>query len=142
DQEYSSLQTAGSIGLAAIRASLPQDAVLVEFYRVRDTFQVCLVTHDGLKIVPVATASSLRRVLQLLRFQLSKFRLGPDYIRTFHNQLLAATNAHLHEFYEQLIAPIEADIRQASHLIIAPHDFLHYLPFYGLHDAGLTPLGE
>jgi CHAT domain-containing protein len=56
--------------------------------------------------------------------------------------LLDATNAHLREFHEQLIAPVEADIRRAAHLIIAPHDFLHYLPFHALLDAGLQPLGE
>jgi CHAT domain-containing protein len=73
-------------------------------------------------------------VLQLLRFQLSKFRLGPDYVRTFHAQLLDATNAHLQEFYRQLIAPIEADL-DADHLIVAPHGFLHYLPFHALHNG-------
>ena len=56
--------------------------------------------------MPVGSASNLRRVLQLLRFQLSKFRLGPEYVKLFQQQLLDATNAHLHEFYEQLIAPI------------------------------------
>jgi CHAT domain-containing protein len=85
-------------------------------------------------MVPLGAASSLRRELQLLRFQLSKFRLGPEYARTFHQRLLEATTAHLHEFYRQLIAPIEDDLR-ASHLIIAPHDFLHYLPFHALTDG-------
>jgi len=142
DQEYSNLQTAGSIGLAAIRASLPADAMLVEFYRVRDTFQVCLLSRDSLKIVPVGTASGLRRALQLLRFQLSKFRFGADYVRTFQHQLLDATNAHLQEFYAQLIAPIEDDLKSARHLIIAPHDFLHYLPFHALLDDGGHYLGD
>lgn len=142
DQEYSNLQTAGSIGLAAIRASLPLDAMLVEFYRVGDTFLVCLLSRESLKIVPVGAASGLRRALQLLRFQLSKFRFGADYVRTFQQQLLDATNAHLQEFYEQLIAPIEDDLKSARHLIIAPHDFLHYLPFHALLTSDGHCLGD
>ncbi len=142
DPEFANLQTAGSIPLETIRASLPANALLVEYYRVGDTFHVCLLGRDTLKIVPAGSVSHLRRVLQLLRFQLSKFRLGPEYVRTFHHQLLAATNAHLQEFYAQLIAPVEAELRGASHLIVAPHDFLHYLPFHALHDADLRPLGE
>ncbi len=142
DAEYANLQTAGSIPLETIRAALPADALLVEYYRVGDTFHACLLSRDALQIVPVGSASHLRRVLQLLRFQLSKFRLGREYVGTFHDQLLAATNAHLQEFYEQLIAPLETKFGSAAHLIIAPHDFLHYLPFHALHDAGLIPLGE
>ena len=142
DQEYSSLQTAGNIGLAAIRDSLPQHAALVEFYRVRDTFYVCLLSRQSLKIVPVAPASHLRRALQLLRLQLSKFRLGPQYVRTFGQQLRDATNAHLEEFHRQLIAPIEEDLRDVRHLIVAPHDFLHYLPFHAMRDGEGRHLGD
>uniref|UniRef100_Q021G2 Tetratricopeptide TPR_4 n=1 Tax=Solibacter usitatus (strain Ellin6076) TaxID=234267 RepID=Q021G2_SOLUE len=142
DAEYANLQTAGSIPLETIRAALPADALLVEYYRVGDRFHVCLLSRDSIRIVPVGSASHLRRVLQLLRFQLSKFRLGPDYVSAFHDQLLDATNAHLQEFYEAVIAPIEAELRQAAHLIIAPHDFLHYLPFHALPGPDGIPLGE
>jgi CHAT domain-containing protein/tetratricopeptide (TPR) repeat protein len=142
DAEYANLQTAGSVPLETIRAALPEDALLVEYYRVGDSFHVCLLSRRTIRIVPVGSAAHLRRVLQLLRFQLSKFRLGPDYVRTFHDQLLDATNAHLKEFYEKLIAPVEAELRQAAHLIIAPHDFLHYLPFHALLGPDGVPLGE
>jgi CHAT domain-containing protein/tetratricopeptide (TPR) repeat protein len=142
DAEYANLQTAGSVPLETIRSSLPEDALLIEYYRVGDAFHVCVLGRDRLKIVRVGSATHLRRVLQLLRFQLSKFRLGAEYVRTFHDQLLEATNAHLVEFYEQLIEPVAAEIQGAAHLIIAPHDFLHYLPFHALLGPDLTPLGE
>jgi CHAT domain-containing protein len=71
----------------------------------------------------------------LLRFQLSKFRLGPEYVSTFQQQLLQAANEHLREFYRQLIAPIASHLEGAAHLIIAPHGFLHYLPFHALFDG-------
>lgn len=131
DREFVNLQAAGPIDLDAIRSAIPADAMLVQYYRVKDTFHACLMTRNSLKISPVGPVSELRRSLQLLRFQLSKFRLGEEYTRTFQSQLLEATNAHLADFYDQLIAPIARDL-DAEHLIIAPHDFLHYLPFHAL----------
>ena len=135
DREFASLHAGASIDLDAIRSSLPPDAMLLEYYRVRDQFYACLLSRGMLKIVPAGSASELRRTLQLLRFQLSKFRLGREYVETFHHQLLDAATAHLEEFYRQLIQPVEAHL-DAEHLIIAPHDFLHYLPFHALPAAG------
>jgi hypothetical protein len=135
DQEFANLEAAGSIDLETIRSALPEDAMLVEYYRAGDAFYVCLLSRGDLKIVELGPAPALRRVLQLLRFQLSKFRLGPEYVRTFQPQLLEAANEHLREFYRQLIAPIERHLEEAAHLIIAPHGFLHYLPFHALFDG-------
>jgi CHAT domain-containing protein len=140
DPEYANLAAAHSIDIESIRSVLPGDAILLQYYRLRDTFYACLLSRRGLKIVPVGAVSELRRRLQLLRFQLSKFRLGPAYIETFQQHLLEAANAHLREFYRQLIAPVAGDL-DAAHLIIAPHEFLHYLPFHALLD-GDTPLGD
>jgi CHAT domain-containing protein len=142
DAEYASLQTAGSVPLDAVRASLPEDAVLLEYYRVGDRFCVCVVSRTSLKVVMLGPVAEMRRVIQLLRFQLSKFRLGPEYIKTFEAQLLDATFAHLREFYDGLIAPIEHLIAKATHLIIAPHDFLHYLPFQAMLDSSGAYLGD
>ena len=72
--------------------------------------------------------------MQLLRFQLSKFRLLRTTWPPFASALREATDAHLQDFYDQLIAPIEKDLK-AAHLVIAPHDFLHYLPFHALLDG-------
>jgi CHAT domain-containing protein len=135
DAEYASLQNAGSAPIETIRASLPEDALLLEYYRVGGQFFVCALSRRSLKIVPLGPVSEMRRALQLLRFQLSKFRLGTEYVRTFHEGLLDATRAHLREFYEGLMAPVEGLIAHAGHLIIAPHDFLHYLPFHALIDS-------
>jgi CHAT domain-containing protein len=63
-------------------------------------------------------------------------------VRTFHHQLLDATNGHLQEFYDQLLAPLEPHLNGASHLIVAPHDFLHYLPFHALPGKDGKPIGE
>ena len=142
DQEYANLQTAGSVPLETIRASLAEGALLLEFYRVGDRFYVCVLSRQSLRFVPLGSVTHLRKMLQLVRFQLSKFRLGPEYVKLFQESLLDATNAHLHEFYKELISPLEEELKHALHLLIAPHDFLHYLPFHALPDAEGRILGE
>ncbi len=142
DAEYASLQTAGSVPVEAVRASLPEGAVLLEYYRVGDRFHACVLSRDSLRIVPAGTVAEMRRTLQLLRFQLSKFRLGAGYARTFAAQLLDATQAHLRQFYRGLVEPVEEWIAGAGHLIVAPHDFLHYLPFAAMIDARGAYLGD
>jgi tetratricopeptide (TPR) repeat protein len=134
DHEYANLQAGAPIDIEAIRSVIPADALLLEYYRVGDILYAAMLSRGNLIMTPLGKVADLRRELQLLRFQLSKFRLGPDYVRTFHSQLLQATNAHLEEFYRQLIAPIERHL-QADHLIVAPHGFLHYLPFHALFDG-------
>ena len=134
DPEFADIEGAGPIDLETIRSVLPDDAILLEYYCLRDTFYACLLSRRGLKIAPVGAVSELRRRMQLLRFQLSKFRLGPAYVQTFQQHLRDATNAHLREFHRQLIAPIAGQL-EAAHLIVAPHGFLHNLPFHALGDG-------
>ncbi len=134
DQEYASLQGGGAVSLDDIRSVLPRHAKLLQYYRTGGSFCVALLSREDLRIIQLGDAATVRKVLQLLRFQLSKFRLSPEYVRTFQHQLVAATNAHLQEAYEKLAAPIEQFL-DADHLIVAPHSFLHYLPFQALFDG-------
>jgi CHAT domain-containing protein/Tfp pilus assembly protein PilF len=134
DQDFGVLQGANTIGLDVIRSSLPADVMLLEYYQAREVLYACVIGRHILEIVPLTNANSVRNALRLLQFQLSKFRLGTDYIRNFEAALRAATHSHLRQLYEELIAPVWAKL-QAKHLVIVPHDFLHYLPFHALHDG-------
>src|ERR1700720_575581 len=58
--------------LATIRASMPPDAALVEYFSLKDQFIAAVVTHDGLKIVPLTPVSRLVNLLRMLQFQISK----------------------------------------------------------------------
>jgi CHAT domain-containing protein len=132
--ELANVEQGSSIGLESIRGNLPDDALLLQYYRVQETFYACLLSRRSLKIMPVCAASEARRVLQLLRFQLSKFRLGAEYLAQFRPLLLEAANAHLRSLYDSLIKPIGEHL-DCGHLIVAPHEFLHYLPFHALLDG-------
>jgi CHAT domain-containing protein len=119
--------------LETIRASLPADAALIEYFSLRDQFLAAVVTHEDLKIVPLTPVSRVINLLRMLHFQISKFKLGVEYTQTFEKSMLCVAQAHLRQLYEEVLAPVRAHLT-ARHLIIVPHGVLHYLPFHSLLD--------
>jgi CHAT domain-containing protein len=128
------LQTPTHLPIATIRAAIPPDTVLVEYFRVRDRVLACLLGPQTLQFVPVTLEPLVANILRLLQFQLSKFHLHPDYVQQFQLPLMQATQAHLKELYDELIAPIASQI-EATHLVFVPHGALHYVPFHALFDG-------
>jgi CHAT domain-containing protein len=116
----------------AILASVPPEAVLIEYYEVRGILYACLLSRDRLRMLPLAPSSRVRDLIRLLQFQLAKFRLGPEYQRTFSGAMLSATLAHLEALHRELIEPLKPLFGSAEHLLIAPHGFLHNCPFHAL----------
>jgi CHAT domain-containing protein len=128
------LQMPSHVPISTIRAAIAPDTLLVEYFRVRDRILVCLLGRETLEILPVTLDTRVAGLLRLLQFQLSKFRLNPQYLEAFHDSLVQATQAHLKELYDELIAPVASRLK-ASHLIIVPHGSLHYVPFHALFDG-------
>src|SRR4029079_6111364 len=89
---------------------------------------------DRLDVVPLGPLAQVRSLLRLLQFQLSKFRLGPDYTGALEGHLQAATEAHLRSLHASLVAPLRHLLR-GEHLVILAHDVLHALPFHALFDG-------
>lgn len=129
------------VSVNLIQRSIPPDAVLLEYYEVRGMLYVCLVNNEQLRIVPLTQSSRVRDLLRLLQFQFSKFRLGQEYQRKFQESMLSASLTHLEKLYAELIAPI-CGYLTARHLIIAPHSFLHNLPFHALRGNGQFLIDE
>ncbi|MBV9179926.1 MAG: tetratricopeptide repeat protein, partial [Acidobacteria bacterium] len=122
------LEVPTHIALDEIRAALPSDGVLIEYFCVQDRILACILTADELKLFPVTLQSRVQKRLQLLQFQLSKFRLDPEYVRTFEESLLEATMAHLRDLYQELLGPAVRDFAHAKHLVFVPHGLVHYVP--------------
>jgi len=141
DEEFAALQSGAAFGIDEIRAVLPPGAVVLEYYQARGQIYACVLAHDRLDVVPVASAAEVRKLLRLLQFQLSKFTLGPDYTGRFGGRLRGATETHLRDLYTALVAPIR-DQLQAEHLVIVPHGVLHYLPFHALCDGARFLIDE
>jgi CHAT domain-containing protein len=128
------MQVPSNLSLEEIRSVLPADTALVEFFCMHDRSVVCVLTRDKLHICPVTLQSRIQKLLQFLQFQMSKFRLDPQYVATFSQPLLESTQAHLKSLYQELIAPIR-HLLDARHLVFVQHGLLHYVPFHALHDG-------
>lgn len=120
--------------LDTIRASIPRDSVLIEYFSIRDEFVAAVLTREKLDIVPLTPVSRAVNLLRLLDFQMAKFHLGAEYTRQFERPLLDAAQAHLTELQRELVAPLRNHLN-AAHLVIVPHGILHYLPFHALFDG-------
>jgi len=128
------LEVAAPVSLSDIRSALPAETTLVEYFRAKDHYLACVLTRDDLQITPVTVQPRIQKLLQLLQFQMSKFRLDAKYLNTFSQPLLEATEAHLKNLYTELIAPIRHQL-DSKHLVFVQHGLLHYVPFHALHDG-------
>jgi len=120
--------------LEEIRACLPPQTAIVEYFSYKDQFIAALLSREDLQIIPLTPVSRVINLLRMLHFQISKFQLGAEYTRTFKKSMLDVVKAHLRELYEEIVAPIRSQL-QAQHLVIVPHGVLHYLPFHALLDG-------
>ncbi|HJU44444.1 MAG TPA: CHAT domain-containing tetratricopeptide repeat protein [Vicinamibacterales bacterium] len=134
DPEFHSLHHTAAIDLDAVRSSIPDDALVVEFFEARDVLYAAVLGRKRLDVRAVTSIGRVRHVVRLLDFQMSKFRLGADYVSRFELSLHTAALKHLQTLYAELIAPIRASL-DAAHLIIVPHGALHCVPFHALHDG-------
>ena len=134
ERENATLEAPADFSLEKLQADLPQDATLVEYFSAGDRIVAAVVTRKEIQILPVTVLSRVAHFLQLLRFQLSKFRMGSEYIQRFEEPLLRATHSHLESLYSELIAPLRP-LLQGKHLIIVPHGPLHFLPFHALRNG-------
>lgn len=134
DEPLADLQTGMASSLATVQAVLPAGTTLLEYYVAGGTLYALIITAADVHVATLGPIAEAERILQLLRFQLAKFQLGPDYVRTFRGVLAAAANRHLQELHDRLIAPLR-DHLQGRHLVIVPHGALHYLPFQALYDG-------
>jgi CHAT domain-containing protein/Tfp pilus assembly protein PilF len=117
-----------------IQAALPAESTLVEYFCVGDRVLAFVLGRENVEAVPVTLASRAGTLLRMLQFQLSKFRLGPDYVASFRDSLLRYTQGHLADLYQELLAPIR-DRLAGRHLIFVPHGVLHHVPFHALFDG-------
>jgi CHAT domain-containing protein len=135
ERENATLEAPADFSLQKIQSSIPADTALVEYYSSGDRVIALVVTRKSIEIAPVTVLSRVLHFLQLLRFQLSKFRMGTAYTQRFEQPLLQATQSHLESLYAELMAPIRSQTK-VSHLVFIPHGSLHFLPFHALLDRG------
>jgi len=131
ERENATLEAPEDFSLEKFQSALPADTALIEYYSTGDRLVAAVVTRNSIDIIPITVFSRVIHFLNLLRFQLSKFRMGATYTQRFEQPLLQATQSHLEALYAELIAPLRSHL-QAKHLIFVPHGPLHFLPFHAL----------
>ncbi len=131
ERENATLEGPADFSLEKLQAALPADTTLIEYYATGDRLIAVVVTRNSIEITPITVFSRVLHFLHLLRFQLSKFRMGAAYTQRFQQPLLQATQSHLEALYSELVAPLRAHLH-AKHLIFVPHGSLHFLPFHAL----------
>jgi CHAT domain-containing protein len=131
ERENATLEAHSDLSVGQLQSALPPDATLIEYFSAGDRLLAAVINSDEIHILPVTVLPRVTHILQLLRFQLSKFRMGSDYVRRFEDPLLRATQSHLESLYNELIAPLR-QYCPGKHLIIVPHGPLHFLPFHAL----------
>jgi len=134
DTVHSSFQISNTLTMEEIRAVLPEETTLVEYFRVRDRLVAALLTPRGLQIFLLGALSRVIHLLRSLQFQLSRVRLHVNTAGHFQGIFLEATRAHLKDLYNELVAPLHQSL-EGRHLVIVPHDILHCLPFHALYDG-------
>ena len=134
DRAAATLLGGNSISLEEIQASLSDDSTLLQYYSAGEILHCALLKRDQLSIVPVTGTVSLFAKLRLFRFQMSKVRLDPAYLKGHYDLWFRATRNHLRNLFEQLVEPVR-HLLSGRHLIIAPHGSLHHLPFHALLDG-------
>jgi CHAT domain-containing protein/tetratricopeptide (TPR) repeat protein len=131
ERENATLEAPADFSLEKLQATLPDGAALIEYYSAGDQLVAAVVTRKSIEITSITVFSRVLHLLQLLRFQLSKFRMGTTYTQRFEQPLLHATQNHLEALHAELITPLTSHLN-AKHLIFVPHGPLHFLPFHAL----------
>jgi CHAT domain-containing protein len=135
ERENANLEVPIKFQVKELQAAIPADTALVEYYASSERLLAAVLTRDSVAIEPLGEFVRVERLLELLRFQLSKFQIGAGYTGPFRQPLLAATLGHLQSLYDELIKPLLPLLR-ARHLVFVPHGPLHFLPFHALENAG------
>src|SRR5882672_12117573 len=136
ERENATLEAPTDFSLSYVQECLPEHAAIVEYYSTGDRLIAAVVTRSKMEIVSVSVLSRIQNALQLLRFQLSKFRMGASYTQRFVEPMQRAAESHLDVLYNELIAPIRPLLDGCTHLVIVPHGPLHFLPFHALRQSG------
>lgn len=133
--DYFSLRQVHSISLQSIFECLPPDGLLIEFYTARDTTLAFTLDQNHLRVYRnLMDGDQVRHWLESFRFQINKFRYGPDYAQRHHTTLRSGVDRCLKALYEGLLAPLRDEL-DGRPLVIVPHGLLHYVPFHALYDG-------
>lgn len=128
--------------LAALRRRLEHGTLVLEYFQAGDELVLFVFDARRLAAYRLGPIERIQELVDRFRFQVSKFRLGEEYVAVHSDALLAGTNRILADLYAALIDPAADEMFDARRLVVVPHGALHYLPFHALIDPSGAPLVE
>lgn len=117
-----------------IQTSLPQDALLIEWYT--NGTDIWAFTVDTNSINSAHLPNILPEVYQILaRLQANiEFALKSTNSNAATSLAMVACRI-LQQLYKLLLEPLSRRLSEYTHIYIAPYSVLHYLPFHLLHNG-------
>lgn len=132
DRELGSLQAPAPFDLAACRAALPPDGALVEYFLARGEVFAAVLRAETLEVRALAGEAACRERWRLLQFELSRCLPGRPSPPGLEAWIDRAVADHLRALGGLLAEPLLPLLEGVERLVLAPHSFLHYLPFAAL----------
>ena len=134
DAELSSLQGSSVVDIPTLRAALPENGALIEYYIARGELYAFRLDRHTVEVRNLGSVTAVSELHRKLRFQFGKFRVGGDYMARFGKMFQAQALMLLEELHAALIRDLEVG-EEIEHLVIVPHGFLHHIPFHALYDG-------
>ena len=136
-RSIANLQTAGSIDLEAIRAALPAGRLLLEYYRVaRHASRLPALPRQPEDRAGGVVRRSCAASCSCCASSSPSSALARTTSNSSSTSCWTPPTPTCTTFYRAVDRSARGALEAAGHLIIAPHDFLHYLPFHALTEAG------
>ena len=126
NSELASLVSINPLKAIEIQTLLDHETALIEYFVGMESGFIFLVTQEKVLAVPLGTDPE--KLIQKIR----EFRIRAVEGITLDGLGMKTYEKSLSELYGMLIQPIEREISGKKHLVIVPHEMLHYLPFQAL----------
>jgi CHAT domain-containing protein/Tfp pilus assembly protein PilF len=134
DTQFSPPQNEAVIPLESIVRTLPADAALLNYFELRGNLCAWLLHSRDLKMVTLSPTARVRTLLGELREDFVAVRKIDGSKQGVAGHCGKNTEMLLKRLYSALIEPLREHF-PGRRLIIVPHGFLHYIPFYALFDG-------
>jgi CHAT domain-containing protein len=121
---------------------LPTDAVLLTYHIVGDEILAFVKAGDSIRVLRnLGSVGVVRELLQRLRMQWDRFRVGSDFVERHMALLERSARELLSDLYVVLVTSVEELMEEGGlsgapeKLVIVPHGLLHQIPFHALFDG-------
>jgi tetratricopeptide (TPR) repeat protein len=121
------------LGLDEVRAVLPPNSVLVEYFSTARGLVAFVLDGEGLRVVrELGSLAEVIPVLERLEFFLHQVAQGEPFTQIYGEAVLhGSVDEQLRTLYRLLLAPLNLALDGKS-LLVVPHGALHRVPFAAL----------